>query len=111
MVALWTFTPVEVTSAVRRLVREQALTESEATAAEDRLADVVRAAHLVVDIEPVKNLAMRLLRLHTLRASDALQLAAALHWAEANPQGRTLHTFDRQLAVAAQREGFVVPAV
>src|SRR5688500_3388942 len=72
VVALWTLTPVEVMSAVRRLVREQALTESDATLAEGRLADLVGAAHVVIDIEPVKSLAGRLLRLHALRAFDAL---------------------------------------
>ena len=51
----------------------------------------------------------RLLRLHPLRAFDALQLGAALHWAEGQPQERTLHTLDGRLAFAAEREGFVVP--
>jgi hypothetical protein len=41
---------------------------------------------------------------------DALQLGAALHWAEGRADGHVLHTLDRRLALAAQREGFVVPA-
>jgi hypothetical protein len=109
--ALWTLTPVEVTSALRRLVREHTLKESDATLAESRLADLVRAANVVMDIEPIKSLAQRLLRLHPLRAFDALQLAAALHWAEGHPEGRTVYTLDRQLALAAEREGFAVPVV
>ncbi len=108
--ALWTLTPVEVVSALRRLVRESALDEDLAHLAEGRMADIVRACHLVIDIEPVKSLAARLLRLHALRAFDALQLAAALHWAEGYPQDRTLHTLDGRLAVAAGREGFRVPS-
>ncbi len=111
VIALWTLTPVEVVSAFRRLVREQALSESDAALAENRLADLARTAILVTDVEPVKLLGMRLLRLHALRAFDALQLAAAIHWAEGHPQGRTLYTLDRQLGLAAQREGFVVPLV
>jgi predicted nucleic acid-binding protein len=106
---LWTLTPVEVTSAVRRLVREQILTEQIARLAEDRMDELVRACHVIIDVDPVKSLATRLLRLHPLRAFDALQLGAALHWAEGQPQGRTLHTLDSRLALAAQREGFVVP--
>lgn len=106
---LWTLTPVEVVSALRRLVREQALEEEVARLAEARMDEVVRASHVIIDVEPVKSLATRLLRLHPLRAFDALQLGAALHWAEGHPQGRTLHTLDRRLAQAAQREGFVVP--
>ena len=70
---------------------------------------MVSACHVIIDVDPVKSLAARLLRLHPLRAADALQLGAALHWAEGHPKGRTVHTFDTRLALAAQREGFVVP--
>jgi predicted nucleic acid-binding protein len=109
-IAIWTLTAVEVLSALRRLVREDALPETAARLAEARLNEFIHACHEIVDIAPVKNLATRLLRLHPLRAFDALQLGAALHWSEGRPQGRVLHTFDIRLAVAAQREGFVVPA-
>jgi uncharacterized protein len=107
---VWTLTPVEVLSAFRRLVREGALEEAAAGLAETRLTELVRACHVVIDVEPVKSLAARLLRTHVLRTFDALQLGAALHWVEGHPQGRTLHTLDSRLALAAQREGFLVPA-
>jgi uncharacterized protein len=103
---LWTLTPVEVVSALRRLVREGAIDEGSAQRGESRLDELVHACHVVVDIEPVKAAAARLLRLHPLRAFDALQLGAALHWAEGHPQGQFLHTLDSRLALAAQREGF-----
>ncbi len=106
---VWTLTPVEVVSALRRLVRDKVLDEGVARLAEVRMDQMARACHVVIDVEPVKSLAMRLLRLHSLRAADALQLGAALHWAEGHPQGRTVHTLDDRLALAAQREGFVVP--
>lgn len=108
-IVLWTLTPVEVVSALRRLARDKALAEEIARQAEIRLTELVGASHVIVDVEPVKSLATRLLRLHPLRAFDALQLGAALHWAEGHPQGRTLHTLDSRLALAAQREGFTVP--
>jgi hypothetical protein len=108
-VVLWTLTPVEVVSALRRLVRDKALAEEIVRRAEVRLAEIVRACHVIIDVDPVKSLATRLLRLHPLRAFDALQLGAALHWVEGHPQGRTLHTLDSRLALAAQREGFNVP--
>ena len=107
---LWTLTPIEVVSALRRLVREEVIEEELGRLAEARMYEMVRACHVVIDVEPVKTLATRLLRLHPLRAFDALQLGAALHWAEGHPQGRTLHTLDSRLALAAQREGFLVPA-
>jgi uncharacterized protein len=103
---LWTLTPVEVVSALRRLVREGAIDEGAARRGETRLDELLVACHVVVDVEPVKAAAARLLRLHPLRAFDALQLGAALHWAEGNPLGQFLHTLDNRLALAAQREGF-----
>jgi predicted nucleic acid-binding protein len=56
----------------------------------------------------VRAQAMRLLRLHQLRAADALQLAAALVLAEHDPRTLPFVTRDTQLAAAAEREGFEV---
>lgn len=109
-IILWTLTPVEVVSALRRLVREGAIDEGVARQAETRLDELLHACHVVVDVEAVKALAARLLRLHPLRAFDALQLGAAVRWAEGHPQGQRLHTLDSRLALAAQREGFRVDA-
>ena len=107
--ALWTLTSVEVMSAFRRLVREQALEEDGARLAERRLDQLIRTCHVVIDVPAVKRLATRLLRFHRLRAFDALQLGAALLWAEGHPEGRRLHTLDARLRRAAEREGFLVP--
>lgn len=108
-VVLWTLTSVEVVSALRRLVRERAIREESARRAEARMEQLILVSHLVLDVPAVKRLAARLLRLHALRAFDALQLGAATHWAEAHPEGRILHTLDARLALAARREGFTVP--
>jgi predicted nucleic acid-binding protein len=108
-VALWTLTPLEVTSAIWRLVREGALESGEALAADGRADEMAAASHTVVDVDAVKARARRLLRVHTLRAADAAQLGAALVWASDRPDGRVLHTLDERLAAAAMREGFSVP--
>lgn len=50
----------------------------------------------------------RLLRIHRLRAADALQLAAALVWCGNHPQGRALIGADGNLSDAASAEGFTV---
>lgn len=106
----WALTPVEVASALWRLVREGNLSERAAFSAEAISAEVLRHTHVVSDVERVKTIAFRLLRVHALRAADALQLAAALAWADGAPRGLALHSFDRRLAVAAEREGFrVIP--
>jgi uncharacterized protein len=94
-VAVWALTPVEVVSASRRFVREGALNEHIAHAAEARLDDLVAAYHIVIDVDSVKSLAVRPLRLHALRTFDALQLAAALHWTEGNPAGTGLSHLGR----------------
>jgi len=43
-----------------------------------------------------------------LRAADALQLAAALAWAQEQPLGRELVSLDLRLREAAQGEGFTI---
>jgi predicted nucleic acid-binding protein len=107
-IAIWTLTPVEIVSAVRRLRREGSMTDRAARDAEVRIDELTRASHVVIDVEAVKTGARRLLRLHPLRAADALQLAAALEWAAGAPTGRVLHTLDDRLGRAAQTEGFEV---
>ncbi len=107
-IAIWTLTPIEVASAVQRLLREGAMSEAQADVAAQRTQELVRACHVVVDVEAVKRRAARLLHLHTLRAADALQLGAAIEWAVGHPEGRIVHTLDTRLAAAARREGFTI---
>ena len=107
--ALWTMTPVEITSALWRLVRAGALTEEDAHAGDIRAQELAAASHTVADLDAVKAQARRLLRVHALRAADAVQLSASLIWAGGRPQGKTLHTLDDRLALVARREGFEVP--
>lgn len=109
-IALWMLTPVKVLAALRRLVRDQAPPEERAREAEARMADLAGLCHVVIDVEAVKALAARLLRVHPLRAFDALQLGAVLLWGEGHPRGRALHTLDGRLALAARLEGFTVSA-
>ena len=104
----WTLAAVEIVCALRRLVREGVLQERVALAAEELAADLLVHSHVVTDVERVKSLATRLLRVHALRAADAFQLGAALAWADGNPAGLVLHSFDQRLGLAAQREGFRV---
>ena len=107
---VWTLTPVEISSAIQRLLRDGMIAEGVAEEAERRAGDLVRACHVVIDVEMAKSQAQRLLRLHALRAADALQLAAALEWCGSRASGRILHTLDTRLAAAARREGFAVPS-
>lgn len=107
--ALWTLTLVEITSALWRQVRDDAMTEDQARVAERRAQELADASHAVTDLDSVKALARRLLRVHALRAADALQLGAAIVWAGGRPHGKSLLTLDERLAASARREGFDVP--
>lgn len=108
-IAIWTLATVEIASALWRLRRDESLSEANVRAAELRASELAAASYVVSDVDSVKSLTARLLRVHALRAADALQLGAALVWAGAQPQGKTLHTLDERLALAARREGFDVP--
>ncbi|TMA79875.1 MAG: type II toxin-antitoxin system VapC family toxin [Deltaproteobacteria bacterium] len=109
-IAVWTLTAIELTSALMLLAREGAIRERDAHETEVRIDELLRSCHTIVDVEAVKSQARRLLRVHPLRAADALQLGAAWEWAAGRPANRIVHTLDARLAVAARREGFrVIP--
>ena len=108
--AAWWGTPVECRSAAARLRREERLTVRE----EDQVLEILDALHQswleILPSEEVRNTAHRLLRVHALTATDALQLAAATVWAGSSDRAE-LVTFDERLALAARLEGFrVLPA-
>ncbi|MBI4700195.1 MAG: type II toxin-antitoxin system VapC family toxin [Deltaproteobacteria bacterium] len=108
--AVWTLTATEVLSALCRLRREGEIDDKGVAQAETLAAELLARARIVADVELVKATAARLLRAHVLRVADALQLAAALAWAAGDPRGRTGHSLDGRLGLAARREGFrVVP--
>jgi uncharacterized protein len=77
-------------------------------AAFGRLAQLTASWQEVEASDLVRETAVRLLRVHPLRAADGLQLAAAFVAAEGRPATLELVTLDDRLALAAQREGFAV---
>ena len=54
----------------------------------------------------MRNTAERLLAVHSIRAADAFQLAAALLWCQGKAADRGFVTFDLRLRDAGYREGF-----
>lgn len=106
--AVWWATPVECASALARLEREHRLTGTGRALATELLQEAAKAWTEVPPVERVRDQAMRLLRLHALRAADALQLAAAIVLADFDPKTLPFVTLDRQLGAAARREGFEV---
>jgi hypothetical protein len=105
---VWWGTEIECVSVVARLEREDAMAEAATIAALERLDLLAEAWNEVQPVAAVRATARRLLRVHPLRAADALQLAAAVVVAEGTPASLDLVTLDGRLAAAARREGFVV---
>jgi predicted nucleic acid-binding protein len=112
-IIVWWSTEVECVSAIARLEREGKLDGPGITAAIHRLDGHVRAWKEIQPIERIRQTSHRLLRVHALRAADALQLGAAIVAAEDRPASLGLVTLDGRLAQAAEREGFevVVPSI
>jgi predicted nucleic acid-binding protein len=67
-----------------------------------------RRCHLGRDQHYLAESAVRFLRVHSLRAADALQLAAAFIAAERRPPSLEVITLDERLADAARKEGFAL---
>ena len=106
MVVSWA-TPVECTSSIARRERE-GLSGDVITAQVRRLRALGSHWLEVSPTEALREDAMRLLRVHALRAADALQLAAALAVCGGRPAGFPFVCADERLRTAASREGFDV---
>lgn len=105
-VLIWYGTPAEIQSALSRRRREGALMPDQERLALARCA-VLQASW--AEIEPtraVRDRAIRLLRVHPLRAGDAFQLAAALVACAEKTGTLGFFTADTRLREAALAEGF-----
>jgi predicted nucleic acid-binding protein len=105
---VWWASPVEVHSAVARLHRSGAVNDVEKQGALSRLALLRRGWREILPDDAFRELASRLLDIYTLRASDSLQLAAALTWCQLRPAQRRFICGDQRLCEAAEAAGFVV---
>lgn len=107
VVTCWS-TALEVRSALERLRREGVLPESSLRAAENRFAVLRRQWLVVRPGDFCRERAERLLRIHPLRAADALQLASALVACGENTKDAEFHCGDVPLCTAARLEDFSV---
>lgn len=105
---VWWGSEIECSSAISRLERNgDFATTQAAQEALDRLEALRQAWHQVEPSSEVKETARRLLRVHSVRAADALQLAAAMVMSERRPGTLEFVCLDDRLSHAARREGFV----
>jgi predicted nucleic acid-binding protein len=105
---VWWGTRVECVSAVARLERQGGLAASAIDRAFERLRGLIAGWDEVEGTEALRDVAQRFLRVHPLRAADALQLAAAYVGSDRRPTSFEFVTLDERLAEAARKEGFSV---
>lgn len=107
-VLTWWGTRIECTSALSRLAREGGLSPSDMATSLRRLSGLAESWHEVEPGEMVRETAQRFLRVHDLRAADALQLAAAFLASEGHPRTLEIVSLDQRLNAAAHLEGFEI---
>ena len=105
---VWWVTRVECLSALSRQRREGAIGTEAELKAKAILSLLLSAWTEIQPSDPVRLRAERLVATHPLRAGDALQLAAALIWAQETPQDLEFVCLDQNLRHAALKEGFTV---
>ena len=108
VMVVWWATPTECASALARLDREGLLDTQSLRAAHKRLSQLLGNWEEVDPHDEVRETAARFVRVHPLRAADALQLAAAFVAAARRPSSLEMVVLDERLAAAAQQEGFSV---
>jgi uncharacterized protein len=105
---VWWASELECVSALARLERDDALTDHDIARALALLAALARSWHEIDPSDAIRATAVRFLRVHPLRAADALQLAAAFSASEQRPASLEIVTLDDRLGSAARKEGFTV---
>ena len=107
-IIVWWASRVECLSALSRRRREKVLSTDAEFKAREILSALSAEWSEVQPTELVRQRAERLLAIHPLRSADAFQLAAALIWAQENPQSLEIVCLDHNLREAAHKEGFSV---
>jgi predicted nucleic acid-binding protein len=103
---VWWATPVEIASALARLVRMKQLESSDWAKCRQLAAGLADAWFVIQPSGALRARATQLLDRYDLRAADALQLAAALEWCADVPRGRVFLAADEKLREAAILSGF-----
>lgn len=107
-VVTWWGSSVECASALQRLHRQGELDAAGLVQAGERFETLARTWFEIEPSDRLRRRALRLLRVHPLRAADSLQLAAALVAVDENPRNLDFVSSDARLREAASLEGFAV---
>ena len=105
---VWWGSRVEVYSAACRLHREKRISDADKQQAVSRMQLLIAGWREILPDDEVRSLAFDSLEKYSLRAADAIQIAASLVWCDKRPSRRTFICGDRRLASAAESAGFTV---
>jgi predicted nucleic acid-binding protein len=105
-VVIWWATPVEIASALARLLRTKESSSSECARARQVAVALADEWSVIQPSNALRDHAMRLVERYELKDADAMQLAAALEWCDKVPRGEVFLTADQKLREAAVLSGF-----
>jgi len=105
-VVIWWATPVEIASALARLVRNREISSSEWARARQVAVALADEWSVIQPSNALRDHATRLVDRYDLKAADAVQLAAALDWCDKVPRGEIFLAADQKLREAAVLSGF-----
>jgi uncharacterized protein len=105
-IVAWWGTTVEIRSALAQLLRMQQLSIQELAEGLRLLQELREDWQEIQPSESLRNLAEDFPERFSLRAADALQLAAAYMWTMQRPAGRPFISGDKRLLDAAEQLGF-----
>ena len=103
---IWLATPVEIASALARLVRTKEISTSDCAKARQVAVALADEWSVIQPSNALRDHATRLVDRYDLKAADAMQLAAALDWCDKVPRGEIFLTADQKLREAAVLSGF-----
>jgi len=103
---VWWTTPVEIASALARLMRMKQFDSRDWAKASKLAKSLADSWSVIQPSEALRATSIQLVDRYDLRAADSFQLAAALEWSEYDPQDRVFLTADQKLRDAALLSGF-----
>lgn len=103
---VWWATPVEIASALARLLRMKQLNSGDWSKASKLAKKLSDSWSMIQPSDALRAMSIQLVDRYDLRAADSFQLAAALEWCEYAPQNLVFLTADQGLRDAALLAGF-----
>jgi predicted nucleic acid-binding protein len=108
---VWWGTPIEIASALARLLRMQLLNAEQWARSRQLALEFTDEWSTIQPVATIRSQAIDLVNRYDLHAADSLQLSAAMTWSACAAQGHTFLTLDQKLRDAALLSGFDAPRI